>query len=90
MACDGRIVAYLRWYQPLSFLRWRCIGMRPAIASMSSDGDVQNALVIHRATLHCIFFNSMMFLTIGAPLKNHNWKSYRAMGMMHVLYRRHF
>jgi len=32
----------------------------------------------------------VMFLTIGAPLKNHSWNPYIAMGMMHVLYRRHF
>ena len=36
------------------------------------DGEVQKASVIQRAALHCIFFNSLMFLTIEAPLKNHS------------------
>jgi len=66
------------------------IGMRPAMALMPSDKDVQKAPVIHRATLHCIFFSLVMFLTIGAPLKNHNWNLYRAMGKTYVLYRRCF
>jgi len=64
--------------------------MRPAIASTPSKGDVQKAPVIHKAALHCIFFNSVTFLTIGAPLKNHNWNPYKAIGTMHILYRRHF
>ena len=46
--------------------------MRPAIASTPSEGDMRKAPVIHRAALHCIFFSSVMFLTIGAPLKNHS------------------
>jgi len=36
------------------------------------DREVQKAPVIQRAALYCIFFNSVMFLTIGAPLKNHS------------------
>ena len=48
------------------------MGMRPAMASMPSDGEVQKAPIIQRATLHCIFFSSVMFFTIGAPLKNYN------------------
>jgi len=64
--------------------------MRPAMALMPLDGDVQKAPVIQRATLHCIFLSLNMFFTIGAPLKNHSWNPYRAMGRMHVLYKRHF
>jgi len=64
--------------------------MRLAIASMSSNGDVQKAPVIHKAALHCIFFNSVRFFTIGAPLKNHSWNPYRAISMIHVLYKRCF
>jgi len=46
--------------------------MRPAIASMPSDGEVQKAPIIQRAALHCIFFSSVMFFMMGAPWKNHN------------------
>jgi len=46
--------------------------MRPAMPSMPSDGLVQKVPVIQRAALHCIFFNSVIFLTIGAPLKNYS------------------
>ena len=63
------------------------MGMRPAMASMPSDGEVWKAPVIQRAALHCIFFSSVMFFTIGAPLKNHSWNPYRVMGRMQVLYR---
>jgi len=48
------------------------IGMRPVIASMPSDGEVRKASVIQRAALRCIFFSSVMFFTIGVPLKNHS------------------
>jgi len=46
--------------------------MRPAIASMALDREVRKAPVIQRAALCCIFFSSVMFFTIWAPLKNHN------------------
>ena len=48
------------------------MGMRPAIASTSSNGDVRKALVIYKAALCCIFFNSMIFFNVGVSLKNHN------------------
>jgi len=48
------------------------MGMRPAIASMPSVGEVQKAPIIQRAALRCIFFSSVMFFTMGAPLKNHS------------------
>jgi len=66
------------------------IGMRPAMASMSSDGNVQKIPVIQRAALYCIFFSSDMFLIREVPLKNHSWNSYRAIDKTHVLYKRHF
>jgi len=66
------------------------MGMRPTMASTPSDEEVWKAPVIQRAALHCIFFSSVMFLTIGAPLKNHSWNPYRAMGRMQVLYKSHF
>jgi len=66
------------------------MGMRPAIASMPSDGKVQKAPIIQRAALHCIFFSSVMFLMIGVPLKNHSWNPYRAMDRMQVLYKSRF
>jgi len=66
------------------------MGMRSAIASTPSEGDVRKGSVIYKAALHCIFFNSVMFFIVGAPLKNYNWKLYKAIRMMHVLYRRHF
>jgi len=58
-----------------------------AIASIPSDGKVQKAPVIQRAALHCIFFSSVVFLMVGAPLKNHSWNLYRVMGRTQVLYR---
>jgi len=66
------------------------MGMRPAMASMASDGEVQKAPMIQRAALHYIFFSLVMFFMIGAPLKNHSWNSYRAMGRMQVLYKSRF
>jgi len=48
------------------------MGMRPAIASMPSVGEVWKAPVIQRVALRCIFFSSVMFFMMGAPLKNHN------------------
>jgi len=48
------------------------MGMRPTMASMLLDGEVWKTPVIQRAALCCIFFNSVMFLTVGAPLKNHS------------------
>jgi len=57
---------------PFSLQRCRMMGIRPAMASMPSDGEVWKAPVIQRTALYCIFFNSVMFLTIGAPLKNHS------------------
>jgi len=61
--------------------------MRPAIASIPLEGDVQKAPVIQRAALCCIFFNLLIFLTIRAPLKNQRLNLYSAMGKMQVLYR---
>jgi len=57
------------------------------MASMPSDGEVWKAPVIQRAALRCIFFSSVMFLTMGAPLKNYSWNPYRTMGRIQVLYR---
>jgi len=48
------------------------MGMRPVIASIPSVGEVRKAPVIQRAALHCIFFSSVMFFMMGAPLKNHS------------------
>ena len=48
------------------------MGMRPAIALMPSDEEVRKAPIIQRAALCCIFFSSVMFLMIGASLKNHS------------------
>jgi len=61
--------------------------MRPAIASILSEGAVQKVPVIQRATFRCILFNSLIFLMIGAPLKNQRLNPYSAMGKIHVLYR---
>ena len=61
--------------------------MRPAIALILSEGDVRKVPVIQRAAFRCILFNSLMFLTIEAPLKNQRLNLYNAMGKMHVLYR---
>ena len=61
--------------------------MRPAIASIPSEGDIWKVPVIQKATLYCIFFSSLTFFIIEAPLKNHRLNSYIAMGRMQVLYR---
>jgi len=66
------------------------MGMRPTIALMPLDGEVWKAPIIQRAALRCIFFSSVMFLTIGAPLKNHSWNPYKMMGRMQVLYKSRF
>jgi len=64
--------------------------MRPAIASILSEGDVQKAPVIQRVAFHCIFFNLLMFFMIGTPLKNQRLNLYNTMGKMHVLYKSRF
>ena len=66
------------------------MGMRPAMASIPSEGDVRKAPVIQRAALLCIFFNLVMFLTIEVPLKNQSWNLYRVMDRMQVLYSKRF
>jgi len=48
------------------------MGTRLAIALTPSDRDMWKAPVIHKVALHCIFFNSMIFFTVSAPLKNYN------------------
>ena len=72
MACEGGMDAQRRWCLPFSLRRYRVMGMRSAMASIPSDGEVRKASVIQRATLCCIFFSSVMFFTIEAPLKNYN------------------
>jgi len=57
------------------------------MASIPLDDKVWKALVIQRAAFYCIFFSSAMFLMVGAPLKNHSWNPYKAMGRTQVLYR---
>ena len=42
-----------------SFLRWRWIGIRLKIASISAVGNIQKALDIQRAALHCIFLSML-------------------------------
>jgi len=58
----------LKWYLLLTLLKWKYIGMRLAIASTFHEGEVQNAPVIHSATLHYIFFSSLRGLEREAPL----------------------
>jgi len=90
MACKDEMVPYLRWCLLLSLCIWRVIGMRPAMASMPSEGNVQKALVIQRAALHCIFLSLLTFLTIGVPLKNQRLNPYSVIDRMQVLYRSRF
>jgi len=42
------------------------------MASIPLDGKVWKAPVIQRAAFHCIFFSLVVFLMVGAPLKNHS------------------
>ena len=60
------------------------------MVSISSDSEVWKAPIIQRAALYCIFFNLVMFLMVGTPLKNHDWNLYKVMGRIQVLYRSHF
>ena len=46
--------------------------MRPTIALMLSDRNVQNAPVIYKTALCCIFLSSDKLLTVRASLKNYN------------------
>ena len=46
----GRVCT-LNWDLPLSFWRWRWIGMSPAITSIPYKGDILNAPRIHIAAL---------------------------------------
>jgi len=48
------------------------MGMRSVMALMPSNGEIRKVPIIQRAALCCIFFSSVMFLTIGVPLKNHS------------------
>jgi len=48
------------------------MGIRPTMPSMPSDREVQQAPVIQKAALHCIFFSLLVFFTMGVPLKNHS------------------
>jgi len=46
MACKDEIEPYLRWCLPLSLCIWRVTGIRSAMASMPSVGDVRKAPVV--------------------------------------------
>ena len=71
----------------MSVVKYSVMEMRPTIASILLDGEVRKAPVIQKAALCCIFFSSVMFLMVGAPLKNHSWNPYRVMDRTQVLYR---
>jgi len=58
------------------------MGMRPAIASIPLEEDVQKMPVIQKAVLHCIFLSLLIFFTIGVPLKNQRLNPYIAIGRM--------
>ena len=47
------------WSLPLNFWRCKCVGTRPAIASMPDKEEVWNAPSIHRAALHCIALRTL-------------------------------
>ena len=53
---------------PLSFWRWRLIGMSPAMALMPDDGDILKAPKIQMAALLCIFPNIFRGYNRGALL----------------------
>jgi len=46
--------------------------MRPVIALMHHEEDIQKAPVIQIATLHCILLSSLRGWKSGAPLRYHN------------------
>ena len=50
------------------FWMWYFIGMMPAIASMSSDGEVLKAPKIQMAALFCILLRIFMWYNTGALL----------------------
>jgi len=46
IAWEEKMDAYHKWCLPFSFCRYKVMGMRPAMASMPSEGDMQKAPVI--------------------------------------------
>ena len=62
--------------------------MRLAIASTSYEDSVQKSLIIYKANLLYIFFNSLRGWYRSAPLKYQSWKPYRAIWRIQVLYNR--
>jgi len=61
--------AIYRWCCPLILSKWKWIGISPAIASTSYDGNMKNVPIIHRATLLCIFLSFLRGWYNGTSLK---------------------
>ena len=58
----------LSWSLPPSFWRYKCIEIRPMIALMPNDKEVQNISRIYKAALHCIFLRILSRCTKEALL----------------------
>jgi len=68
---DG-MVEYLSSALPASLWRWRWTGVRLAMPSIPSEGDVLKAPVIHKAALHCNLLSSYKWYFFGEFLVYHN------------------
>jgi len=73
-------------YWLLILSRWRCIKMRPAIASISYVNEVQKAPVIHVVAFYYIFLSSLREWNSRALLKYHNKNPWTAIDNIHILY----
>jgi len=58
----------LSWDLPQSFQKYNLIGMKPTIALMPNEEDVQNAPSIHIATLYCILLSYLIGYTSSTLL----------------------
>jgi len=49
----------LNWNLPLSFCKYKCIGIRPAMALILIVGEIWKASSIQMETLYCISLSSL-------------------------------
>ena len=52
-------VAICSWFLLLNFQRYNCMGIRPAISSISMARDIQNVLRIHTAAYYYILLSTL-------------------------------
>jgi len=64
---EGKLYAW-SWKRPLSFWRWRLMGIKPAKASILYEGEVLKVPSIQIVALLCIFPKIFRWYAIGACL----------------------